>query len=232
MTHPISSLRGSIEAPSVESGNGHPTPATVTRRRRKAPAHCAALTPHTHHVQWQSAPRPQRLPHLPYVAASSRVPNPTRIPIRLSSHLGYAVAGALGIIVFIGAALFVRSRIDERRHPSPVHLPGDDTSALNDRPRLFDTYLGAPSAECSWSEIMPLSLHRVGAWPQTPTKNVSMDGDVLAVTLSAVAALIAMPHPHPRPLPSLEAESPREDPWIDAPLPPLEIGVIDVAVPR
>ncbi|KAJ6523092.1 hypothetical protein DFH09DRAFT_1190714 [Mycena vulgaris] len=147
----------------------------------------------------------------------------------------YAIVGALGIVALIGCALFVRSRIDERRRVrnGPPLGVGGDASALADRPRLYEAYLGSIQGawtDYGWQDIMPLSLHSGGSWPQNSNKHVSTDVDPLTSAQSRIAMIIAMPSrrgappgPTHTPLQSPSSED-------DLTLPYFEIGITDVDV--
>ncbi|KAJ6528722.1 hypothetical protein DFH09DRAFT_157062 [Mycena vulgaris] len=149
----------------------------------------------------------------------------------------YAIVGALGVVALIGCALFVRSRIDERRRVrnGPPLGVGGDASALADRPRLYEAYLESIHgawADYGWQDIMPLSLHSAGSWPQNSNKHVSIDLDPLTSAQSRIAMIIAMPSRRDTPPGPTHGVTPPQSPSSedDPTLPHFEIGITDVDV--
>ncbi|KAJ7877898.1 hypothetical protein B0H14DRAFT_1662289 [Mycena olivaceomarginata] len=143
----------------------------------------------------------------------------------------YALVGAVAIVGILVVLLCFRARVVERRRRlnEPSRAPED----IERKPRLYDAYLDVEPGGVFWHDVMPISLHPVGASPgPNPGKHTSLDVP-LTSALSTVAVIIAMPIPNPpqsRPLPP---PGPTGDGGLEEePLPYLEIGVADVEVPR
>ncbi|KAJ7260374.1 hypothetical protein B0H12DRAFT_1107933 [Mycena haematopus] len=102
----------------------------------------------------------------------------------------YVVVGVLSVVVFIGAMLFWRSRVLERRLASygPVlHT----ANRAPERPRLYDMYLDSPGQ--LWHEIRPLCVHQMTPPAPPPAKHASLDMDPLISAQVTLAFFIAMP---------------------------------------
>ncbi|KAJ7108152.1 hypothetical protein C8R44DRAFT_986757 [Mycena epipterygia] len=153
-----------------------------------------------------------------------------------STTYRYAVAAALGVIVLISFALFVRSRILEHRQGPTLPIVRRLGNAITEKPRLYEAYLGsdvALLANCEWQEIMPLSVYRPSSWPQSSTKRISHDEEPFASVPSKLSIFISMPFPNPTTrgiiLPQASGDAVPEG---DPPLPYLEIGIADIDAPR
>ncbi|KAF7343772.1 hypothetical protein MSAN_01958200 [Mycena sanguinolenta] len=108
----------------------------------------------------------------------------------------YVVIGGLSMVVFIGAMLFWRSRVIERR----LALYGPVISVANkasERPRLYDMYLDGHGQ--LWHEQMPLSAHQLTPTVFKPGKNASRGMDCLISSQLTLALFIAMPFLDARP---------------------------------
>ncbi|KAJ7088073.1 hypothetical protein B0H15DRAFT_949886 [Mycena belliarum] len=163
--------------------------------------------------------------------------------VQASSVSRYAIVCVLGVVAFLGLAIFVRSRLVERRrvHNRPQLVPWRRiyclAGALGKRPPLLEVYLDPGRVgEYAWCQIMvrylhsyapaayqakPLSVQNIDAWPPS-AKTVSNDLNPLASTVSRIAAIILMP------CPSVPTHYPVGN--TDEPIPHIEIGALDVVV--
>lgn len=118
---------------------------------------------------------------------------------------------------------------------------------LQEKPRLYDVYLGSHGE--SWHELMvrqgldlifriahaeqPLSIYPVGPSPLNSPKHTSLDVNApLASVLSTIAFMISMPCPDLPSRTALPPESSNDNDPEDEDLPYLEIGIMDVEIPR
>jgi len=138
----------------------------------------------------------------------------------------YVVVGALSIVVFIGAMLFWRSRVIERRLAALRPLRTIENGPAQ-RPLLYDTYLDGHGQ--LWHDIMPVSVYQIRHPPSKAAKHASLDVDPLLSAQLNVALMIAMPSPDPPPTPK---EPPGDSDVEDDRAPPyVEFGVAKVDVP-
>ncbi|KAJ6577753.1 hypothetical protein B0H19DRAFT_1121287 [Mycena capillaripes] len=151
-------------------------------------------------------------------------------PPAFSLAYQYALAGAVGVALILALLLCVRARILERRNPTirPILV----LEQLQTKPHLYDVYLDSHGE--FWHEIMPLSIHPVGPCPPNPPKHTSLDANApLASVLSTIALMIAMPCPDAPPRTTLPPEPSNDSDLEDEQnIPYLEIGVLDVEIPR
>ncbi|KAJ6503784.1 hypothetical protein C8R45DRAFT_572220 [Mycena sanguinolenta] len=102
----------------------------------------------------------------------------------------YVVIGVLSMVLFIGAMLFWRSRVLERR----LALYGPVIRAANktpERPRLYDIYLDGHGQ--LWHALMPLSVHQITPPAHKTAKDASSGMHPFISAQLTLALLIAMP---------------------------------------
>ncbi|KAF8158656.1 hypothetical protein K438DRAFT_2026068 [Mycena galopus ATCC 62051] len=154
-----------------------------------------------------------------------------------SSVYQYVFGGIVGAVALLIFLLCVRARVLEQRRPrAPSHEHVK-------QPFLYDLYLDLESGHgqredsCAWREIMPVSLNPTSPSPTVypPPKNPVSPPPTSA--LSTVAVMIAMPSPttpSPRPTPPAEASNDNDNDDLESELylPYVELGAVDVEVPR
>ncbi|KAJ7434320.1 hypothetical protein B0H11DRAFT_2296328 [Mycena galericulata] len=168
-----------------------------------------------------------------WVAADERCAMATtpNAPFNLHSSTAYryAIVGALGTVGLIGMALFIRSRILERRRPSvPLRIGAMTATALSEKPALYEAYVGSGqeiSYDATWDDMMPLSLRGVDAGPTNlTTERTSLQKDPCVSVWSTVTTLISMPSS------PVDIRIPESAADADLTLPYLEIGIAEVDV--